>query len=65
MPWRFTASIGDGVERYRRTQKNIGRIFDAAEDFGAVLLFDEGEALFARRSPEVKDSHDRHANSNT
>lgn len=47
------------------TQKNIGRIFDAAEDAGAVLLFDEGEALFARRSPEVKDSHDRHANSET
>lgn len=47
------------------TQKNIGRIFDAAENSRAVLLFDEGEALFARRSPEVKDSHDRHANSET
>lgn len=47
------------------TQKNVGRIFDAAEDAGAVLLFDEGEALFARRSPEVRDSHDRHANSET
>lgn len=47
------------------TQKNIGRIFDAAEDAGAVLLFDEGEAIFARRSPDVKDSHDRHANSET
>ncbi len=47
------------------TQKNIGRIFDAAEAAGAVLLFDEGEAIFARRSSEVKDSHDRHANSET
>ncbi|CAM3295198.1 ATPase family associated with various cellular activities (AAA) [Paracoccus aminovorans] len=47
------------------TQKNVGRIFDAAENAGAVLLFDEGEALFARRSPEVKDSHDRHANAET
>lgn len=47
------------------TQKNIGRIFDAAENSRAVLLFDEGEALFARRSPEVRDSHDRHANSET
>lgn len=47
------------------TQKNIGRIFDAAEDAGAVLLFDEGEALFARRSAEVRDSHDRHANAET
>ena len=47
------------------TQKNVGRIFDAAEASRAVLLFDEGEALFARRSPEVRDSHDRHANSET
>ncbi|MGV8986158.1 MAG: ATP-binding protein [Cypionkella sp.] len=47
------------------TQKNVGRIFDAAESSRAVLLFDEGEALFARRSPEVRDSHDRHANSET
>ena len=47
------------------TQKNIGRIFDAAEDAGAVLLFDEGEAIFTRRNADVKDSHDRHANSET
>lgn len=47
------------------TQKNIGRLFDAAEGAGAVLLFDEGEALFARRAAEVRDSHDRHANADT
>jgi SpoVK/Ycf46/Vps4 family AAA+-type ATPase len=36
-------------------------VFDAAESGGAVLLFDEADALFGRRS-EVKDSHDRYAN---
>jgi ATPase family protein associated with various cellular activities (AAA)/winged helix domain-containing protein len=43
------------------TEKNLSRIFDAAEDGGAILLFDEADALFGRRS-EVKDSHDRYAN---
>jgi hypothetical protein len=43
------------------TEKNLRRIFDAAEAGGAVLLFDEADALFGRRS-EVKDSHDRYAN---
>ena len=43
------------------TEKNLARIFDAAEDGGAILLFDEADALFGRRS-EVKDSHDRYAN---
>ncbi len=43
------------------TEKNLGRVFDAAELGGVVLLFDEADALFGKRS-EVKDSHDRHAN---
>ena len=43
------------------TEKNLRRVFDAAESGGAVLLFDEADALFGRRS-EVKDSHDRYAN---
>jgi SpoVK/Ycf46/Vps4 family AAA+-type ATPase len=43
------------------TEKNLRRVFDAAEDGGAVLLFDEADALFGKRS-EVKDSHDRYAN---
>ncbi|MCR9088150.1 MAG: ATP-binding protein [Rhodobacteraceae bacterium] len=47
------------------TEKNIARIFDAAEGSGAVLIFDEGEALFAKRTSDVKDSHDRHANMET
>ncbi|WP_158892903.1 ATP-binding protein [Amycolatopsis anabasis] len=41
------------------TEKNLRRLFDAAE--GAILFFDEADALFGKRS-EVKDSHDRYAN---
>jgi SpoVK/Ycf46/Vps4 family AAA+-type ATPase len=43
------------------TEKNLGRVFDAAEDAGAILFFEEADALFGKRS-EVKDSHDRYAN---
>ena len=43
------------------TEKNLKKVFDAAEGGGAILLFDEADALFGKRS-EVKDSHDRYAN---
>ena len=43
------------------TEKNLRRVFDAADSSGAVLLFDEADALFGKRS-EVRDSHDRYAN---
>jgi hypothetical protein len=43
------------------TEKNLRQVFDAAENGGAILLFDEADALFGKRS-EVKDSHDRYAN---
>jgi hypothetical protein len=43
------------------TEKNLGLLFKAAEAGGAVLFFDEADALFGKRS-EVKDSHDRYAN---
>ena len=43
------------------TEKNLKRVFDAAEEGGVILLFDEADALFGKRS-EVKDSHDRYAN---
>jgi SpoVK/Ycf46/Vps4 family AAA+-type ATPase len=43
------------------TEKNLAALFDAAERSGAVLLFDEADALFGQRT-EVKDSHDRYAN---
>ena len=43
------------------TEKNLAAVFDDAERSGAVLLFEEADALFGKRS-EVKDSHDRYAN---
>lgn len=43
------------------TEKNLARIFREAETSNAILLFDEADALFGKRS-EVKDSHDRYAN---
>lgn len=43
------------------TEKNLRRLFDAAECGGAILLFDEADALFGKRG-EVKDSHDRYSN---
>ena len=43
------------------TEKNLKQVFDAAETGGALLLFDEADALFGKRA-EVKDSHDRYAN---
>jgi hypothetical protein len=43
------------------SEKNLRSVFDAAESSGAILFFDEADALFGKRS-EVKDSHDRYAN---
>ena len=43
------------------TEKNLKQVFDAAEEGGVLLLFDEADALFGKRS-DVKDSHDRYAN---
>ena len=43
------------------TEKNLRKIFDAAQAGGAILLFDEADALFGKRT-EVKDSKDRHSN---
>jgi hypothetical protein len=43
------------------TEKNLRRVFDAAEEGGVILLFDEADALFGKRG-DVKDSHDRYAN---
>ncbi|MGH2390994.1 MAG: ATP-binding protein, partial [Chloroflexota bacterium] len=46
------------------TEKNLGKIFDESERCGVVLVFDEADALFGKRS-DVKDSHDRYANVET
>ena len=43
------------------TEKNLTRLFDAAEKNNWILFFDEADALFGKRS-KVKDSHDRYAN---
>ena len=42
------------------TEKNLKRLLDVAEESSAVLLFDEADAIFGKRS-EVQDSHDRYA----
>ena len=58
----FRIDLSQVVSKYiGETEKNLRRIFDAAEESGALLLFDEADALFGRRS-EVRDSHDRYAN---
>jgi len=58
----FRVDLSALVSKYiGETEKNLRRVFDAAEDGGAILFFDEADALFGKRS-EVKDSHDRYAN---
>lgn len=58
----YRIDLSSVVSKYiGETEKNLRRVFDAAEGGGAILLFDEADALFGKRS-EVKDSHDRHAN---
>jgi SpoVK/Ycf46/Vps4 family AAA+-type ATPase len=58
----YRIDLASTVSKYiGETEKNLRRVFDAAEDSGTILLFDEADALFGKRS-EVKDSHDRYAN---
>lgn len=58
----YRIDLSSVVSKYiGETEKNLRRIFDAAEQGGAILLFDEADALFGKRS-DVKDSHDRYAN---
>ncbi|MFF4602044.1 ATP-binding protein [Streptomyces sp. NPDC001339] len=58
----FIIDLSQVVSKYiGETEKNLSKVFDAAERGGALLLFDEADALFGKRS-EVKDSHDRYAN---
>ncbi len=58
----FRIDLSAVVSKYiGETEKNLRRVFDAAEAGGVILLFDEADALFGKRS-EVKDSHDRYAN---
>jgi SpoVK/Ycf46/Vps4 family AAA+-type ATPase len=58
----YRIDLSQVVNKYiGETEKNLRRVFDAADDSGAILLFDEADALFGKRS-DVKDSHDRYAN---
>jgi len=58
----YRIDLSQVVSKYiGETEKNLRKVFDAAEESSAILLFDEADALFGKRS-EVKDSHDRYAN---
>jgi SpoVK/Ycf46/Vps4 family AAA+-type ATPase len=58
----YVIDLSAVVSKYvGETEKNLRKVFDAAQDTNAILLFDEADALFGKRS-EVKDSHDRWAN---
>jgi hypothetical protein len=58
----YRIDLASVVSKYiGETEKNLRKVFDAAEESGAILLFDEADALFGKRS-EVRDSHDRYAN---
>ncbi|MEA3189689.1 MAG: hypothetical protein QOD77_271 [Thermoplasmata archaeon] len=58
----YSIDLASVVSKYvGETEKNLRRVFDAADRSGVLLLFDEADALFANRT-EVRDSHDRYAN---
>jgi SpoVK/Ycf46/Vps4 family AAA+-type ATPase len=58
----FAIDLATIVSKYiGETEKNLERIFTAADGSNAILFFDEADALFGKRS-EVSDSHDRYAN---
>lgn len=58
----YRVDVAAVVSKYiGETSKNMRQVFDAAEEGGVLLLFDEADAMFGKRS-EVKDSHDRYAN---
>jgi SpoVK/Ycf46/Vps4 family AAA+-type ATPase len=58
----YVIDLSTVVDKYiGETEKNLDRIFVEAEGVNGVLLFDEADALFGKRS-EVKDARDRYAN---
>jgi hypothetical protein len=61
----FRIDLATVVSKYiGETAKNLHRIFSRSARMNAILLFDEADALFAKRT-DVRDSHDRHANADT
>src|SRR5919199_6224849 len=58
----YTVNLATVVDKYvGETEKNLERIFGEAAGVNGVLLFDEADAIFGKRS-EVRDAHDRYAN---
>jgi winged helix domain-containing protein/ATPase family protein associated with various cellular activities (AAA) len=58
----YTVDLATVVDKYvGETEKNLERIFTEAAGVNGVLLFDEADAIFGKRS-EVRDAHDRYAN---
>lgn len=58
----YVVDLATLVDKYvGETEKNLERVFTAAAGVNAVLLFDEADAVFGKRS-EVRDAHDRYAN---
>jgi SpoVK/Ycf46/Vps4 family AAA+-type ATPase len=58
----FRIDLSVVISKYiGETEKNLSKVFDAEEDCGAVLCFDEADALFGKRT-DVRDSHDLFAN---
>ncbi|NBF39489.1 MAG: AAA family ATPase [Spirochaetes bacterium] len=58
----YRIDLASIVSKYiGETEKNLKKVFDAAERSGAILFFDEADALFGKRT-EVSESHDRYAN---
>jgi hypothetical protein len=58
----YVVDLSTVVDKYvGETEKNLDRVFDEAAAVHGVLLFDEADAIFGKRS-QVKDAHDRYAN---
>lgn len=58
----YRVDLSGVISKYiGETERNLRQVFDGAEESGALLFFDEADALFGKRS-QVKDSHDRYAN---
>ncbi|GLR87951.1 ATP-binding protein [Bradyrhizobium iriomotense] len=58
----YRIDLSQVVNKYiGETEKNLARIFDAAEESDSILFFDEADALFGKRT-DVRDAHDRFAN---
>ena len=61
----YKVDLSKVISKYiGESEKNLGEVFDSAKRSNVILLFDETDALFGKRT-EVKDSHDKHANVET